>query len=84
MFGVNFFLKNNLKHKEASIRLAALEQVSPAEKDLLFEVAVEDPEPELRIAAAAKLEEEELLEKLLAGEKDASVISFLKDKLNRR
>ncbi len=84
MFGVNFFLKNNLKHKEASIRLAALEQVSPAEKDLLFEVAVEDPEPELRLAAAAKLEEEELLEKLLAGEKDASVISFLKDKLNRR
>lgn len=84
MFGVNFFLKNNLKHKEASVRLAALEQVSPVEKDLLFEVALEDPEPELRIAAAAKLEEEELLEKLLAGEQDASVITFLKDKLNRR
>lgn len=84
MFGVNFFLKNNLKHKDASIRLSTLEQVSPVDKELLFEVAAEDPEPELRIAAAAKLEEEELLEKLLVGEKDDGVLAFLKDKLNRR
>ena len=84
MFGVNFSQKSNLKHKDAAVRLAALEQISPVEKELIFEVASEDSEPDLRIAAIAKLEDMELLEKLLAGETDAAAISLLKDKLNRR
>lgn len=84
MFGVNFFQKSNLKHKDAAIRLATLEEISPIEKELIFEVASEDPEPGLRIAAIAKLEDVELLEKLLTGETDSSAINSLKDKLNRR
>ena len=84
MFGVNFFQKSNLKHKDAAVRLATLEQISPVEKELIFEVASGDPEPGLRIAAIAKLEDVELLEKLLANEPDTAAINVLKDKLNRR
>ena len=84
MFGVNFFQKSNLKHKDAAVRLATLEQISPVEKELIFEVASGDSEPGLRIAAIAKLEDVELLEKLLANEPDTAAINVLKDKLNRR
>ncbi|MFA6103580.1 MAG: DUF349 domain-containing protein [Victivallaceae bacterium] len=84
MFGVNFFQKSNLKHKDAEVRLATLEQISPIEKELIFEMASEDPDPSLRIAAIAKLEDVELLEKLLAVETDTTAVNSLRDKLNRR
>ncbi len=84
MFGVNFFQKSNLKHKDAAVRLATLEQISPVEKELIFEVAAEDSDSHLRLAAIAKLEDMELLEKLLAGETDPTAINLLKEKLNRR
>ncbi len=84
MFGDNFFLKSKLKHKDAALRQATLEQLSPVEKDLIFEVAAGDPEPNLRLAAIAKLEDLELLEKVLAVESDRSIIDLLKEKLNRR
>jgi hypothetical protein len=83
MLGGKYILRKKLQHKDSRVRLEALGKLSLDNQDLIAECAANDPDSEVRKAAIDKLDDCQLLEKLMISEGAQEVRHFLRVKLDK-
>ncbi len=68
------------RHKDPSVRRAALEKIPAADEHILVRMALEDPDEGLRAAAASKVASESNLKRLAAAT-DPKVVAIVRSRL---
>ncbi len=80
----NLLLRMKLSNENPETRLAALDKIPSSEQEIFFEVAGSDSDPSVRRAAAYRLDDESMLEKLWEKEADQELKQSIRERLNRR
>ncbi|MBA3686361.1 MAG: hypothetical protein H0W72_14135, partial [Planctomycetes bacterium] len=69
------------RHRDAKVRLAAVQRLQAHDDGILVKVALGDSDPAVRMAAAARIVSESTLRRLLAAS-DARVVAMARERLS--
>ncbi|GBC63488.1 hypothetical protein DENIS_4482 [Desulfonema ishimotonii] len=80
--GIRDLLRPKWKHSDPAIRLKAVREMAPEQGERLRQILLEDPDPDVRMAALEKTDDETVLTRLMADRESAALAAAARGKLN--